>query len=119
MYKLVSFSLLVCLAYSSCSESSIIEVDLAQPETTIILKPKSGLTSSCTIEYIGNTDCTIQIAVESEETIRLNKGSFSLEKDYECYEAGKRITISADNCSQESKMSIKYSFSNSYFGQKK
>jgi len=85
MYKLVSFSLLVCLAYSSCSESSIIEVDLAQPETTIILKPKSGLTSSCTM----------------------------------CYEAGKRITISADNCSQESKMSIKYSFSNSYFGQKK
>jgi len=118
MRKLVLLNLFIILLFS-CKDSGKIAVDLSQGEFKQRIIPNSVLTSSCALEFTGETDCDLLIYISSEKSFKLDKGKIKVSKKYECYEKGKTIRILSENCSSQSKLEIDYSFSKGYFGQSK
>lgn len=104
---------------TSCSESGRVVVELANGESKLRIEPKSSLTSSCVLEFEGDTDCDLFVHISSEKSFKISKGKFSVRKEYECYEKGKALRILSQNCSDLSTLEINYRFSKGYYGQKK
>jgi hypothetical protein len=103
------------ITIQSCQETGHYDIDFNKNHTSINMIPSRYLTTWNEIKIEGNIDCRVRILIPGGNSIDLNPGKINYAKRHEWFDQGKTIQVHHDGCSKNSKLTIFYNYSASYW----
>jgi hypothetical protein len=111
----LNFLILLLFLLPSCAESGHFDVNFSQKVSNIEMVPTRYLTTWNYLEIKGNLDCRVTIGISGENSIILEPGEINYAKRHEWFDAGNKIEVIHDGCSNKSKLRIYYNYNASYW----